>query len=62
MLYYVRIHSGAHTHDIKGPYVSIRIAKYVAYHLKPYPGLTAASISIEDRTGKVISHHIENWG
>lgn len=62
MLYYVRISSGPHTHNIKGPFISLRIAKYVAYHLKPIPGLSAATITIEDKFYKVISCHIEKWG
>jgi len=62
MLYYVRISHGTHTHDIKGPYISLRVAKYVAYHLKPISGLSAATITIEDKFYNVISCHIEKWG
>ena len=62
MLYYVIVPCGPSETDIKGPYISLRVAKYVAYHVKPIPGLSAATIAIIDRTGNVISEHIETWG
>lgn len=61
MLYYVRIHSDFDTIAIKGPYLSLRIAKYVAYHLRPNPSYITVTISIIDRNGKCVSSHIEKW-
>jgi len=62
MLYYVFIRYDPETQDIKGPYISLRVAKYVAYHIKPIPGVLHATISIVDKYHNTISWHIEKWG
>lgn len=62
MIYYVLIRSGPGFQDIKGPYISLKIAKYVAYHVDPIPGISCATISIVNKFHDIISWHIEKWG
>lgn len=62
MLYYVLIRSGSDFQVIKGPYISLRVAKYVAYHVKPIPGISSVTISIVNKFHDVISWFIETWG